>query len=245
MTIEGGKTGTMGTNERPLLIIGASDQGEVVLDILRARAESAVEVLGFLDCDEAGGYVGQQVGSLPVLATLGQVAHYRDRIAGAIPAVGSAEVRERIAAELARHSIPMISAVHPTAILASGVEVSAGSVVGAGAILGVGVRVGRAAIVNTGAIVEHHGRIGDFAHVAPGARLAGGVRVGERAWVGLGACILEDRIVGADAEVGAGAVVTRDVAPGVTVTGVPARPLVRRDRDAELERGTDPETEMA
>jgi len=49
--------------------------------------------------------------------------------------------------------------------------------------------------------------------------------VGEGASIGSGATILGGVTVGAGALVGAGAVVTRDVAPGVTVVGNPARPL--------------------
>lgn len=43
--------------------------------------------------------------------------------------------------------------------------------------------------------------------------------------IGSGAIILPGVRIGAGAEIGAGAVVTRDVAPGVTVVGVPAVPL--------------------
>jgi acetyltransferase-like isoleucine patch superfamily enzyme len=48
-------------------------------------------------------------------------------------------------------------------------------------------------------------------------------RVGRGASIGSGAAILCGVTIGADALVGAGAVVTRDVAPGETVAGVPAR----------------------
>lgn len=43
--------------------------------------------------------------------------------------------------------------------------------------------------------------------------------------IGAGAVILAGVRIGAGALVGAGAVVTRDVAPGVTVVGNPARPM--------------------
>ena len=49
-----------------------------------------------------------------------------------------------------------------------------------------------------------------------------------RASLGSGAVILGGVRIGAGALVGAGAVVTRDVAPGETVAGVPARVLGRR-----------------
>jgi len=60
-------------------------------------------------------------------------------------------------------------------------------------------------------------------------------RVGRGASIGSGATILCGVTIGEGAMVGAGAVVTRDVAPGATVAGVPARVLLRRpgkERDA-------------
>lgn len=50
------------------------------------------------------------------------------------------------------------------------------------------------------------------------------VRVGRNVWIGSGAIILPGVTIGDDAIVGAGSVVTRDVAPGATVAGNPARP---------------------
>lgn len=48
--------------------------------------------------------------------------------------------------------------------------------------------------------------------------------------IGSGAIVLAGVRIGAGALVGAGAVVTRDVAPGETVAGVPARALARETR---------------
>lgn len=49
--------------------------------------------------------------------------------------------------------------------------------------------------------------------------------VGDRVFLGAGAKVIGAITIGDDAVVGANAVVTRDVAPGVTVVGVPARPI--------------------
>jgi len=53
----------------------------------------------------------------------------------------------------------------------------------------------------------------------------GEVRIGERAMVGAGAVILPGVEIGANASVAANSLVTRDVPPGATVAGVPAREM--------------------
>ncbi len=54
-----------------------------------------------------------------------------------------------------------------------------------------------------------------------------GPRIEDGAMIGANATLLPRVVIGVRAVVGAGAVVTRDVAPGVTVMGVPARPTTR------------------
>jgi acetyltransferase-like isoleucine patch superfamily enzyme len=56
--------------------------------------------------------------------------------------------------------------------------------------------------------------------------------LGKRVYVGTGAVIkngtpTQPIVIGDDAVIGAGACVTKSVAPGLTVVGVPARPIQR------------------
>ena len=55
--------------------------------------------------------------------------------------------------------------------------------------------------------------------------MGGEVVIEEGALVGIGAIVVPRTTIGAWATVGAGAVVIKPVPPGVTVVGVPARPL--------------------
>jgi maltose O-acetyltransferase len=56
------------------------------------------------------------------------------------------------------------------------------------------------------------------------------IRIGRNVWIGGGAIVLPGVTIGDDAIVGAGSVVTRDVPPGTTVAGNPARRLDARAR---------------
>ena len=51
------------------------------------------------------------------------------------------------------------------------------------------------------------------------------IAIGANVWIGGAALILPGVTIGDDAIIGAGAVVTRDVRPGATVVGNPARPV--------------------
>ena len=117
--------------------------------------------------------------------------------------------------------------VHPSAILLGGARVGAGSQVCAAAVIGVDAAIAADVIVNTAASIDHDGAIADHVFIGPGARLAGRVSVETGAHIGIGAVVREGCTIGAWAYVAAGAVVVHDVADGVRVAGVPARPMER------------------
>lgn len=94
------------------------------------------------------------------------------------------------------------------------------------------IRIGNHFHCNIGSYVEHDCVIGDYVTFAPGVKCNGNVHIGDGAYIGSGAIIKQGTpakplVIGAGATVGMGAVVTKDVAPGTTVIGNPARPLVK------------------
>jgi maltose O-acetyltransferase len=110
---------------------------------------------------------------------------------------------------------------------------------------GYNIRLGRETFVNFGCVFldvapivfGDHCQIGPGVHIYaadhprdPGLRRRGyesarAVRIGSNVWLGGGAIILPGLSIGDDAIVGAGSVVTRDVPPGATVAGNPAKIL--------------------
>lgn len=118
--------------------------------------------------------------------------------------------------------------VAPSAILENHVQIGRGVHVLSGALIAAGASLGHNVLVNHRVIVEHDCRIGNHVHLASGSILCGGVVVGDRALIGAGSVVLPGIDVGAGAIIGAGATVTKDVPPGKTYIGNPARQLERK-----------------
>lgn len=141
-------------------------------------------------------------------------------------AIGGARGANRLAIQLkleAQGCVPL-TVIHHRAFVAADAKLGKGAQVLAMSAVCANARLGDAVIVNTSASVDHDCVLHDGVHVGPGARLAGEVEVGANAFIGTGAVVLPRLSIGAGATVGAGAVVTRNVAPGTTVVGNPARP---------------------
>lgn len=142
-------------------------------------------------------------------------------------AIGGNRGNERLTVQqwLQKQGMQPLTVVHPRAFVADDAEVGLGSQILAMSAVCTNVKLGDAVIVNTSASVDHDCVIGSGVHIGPGAHLAGEVHVEEHSFIGIGAVILPRLRIGHDAIIGAGAVVTRDVSPGQTVAGNPAKPL--------------------
>ena len=135
------------------------------------------------------------------------------------------EPRRRLFESALAQGLTPLTVVHRSAVCSSSAEIGKGTVILAGAIVGPRAVLRQNVLVNSGAIVEHDCDIGDHVHIAPGAVVASTVRVGTAAHIGAGSTIRQCLTIGAASVVGMGAVVIKDVQPGETVVGVPARSI--------------------
>lgn len=90
-------------------------------------------------------------------------------------------------------------------------------------------RIGRYARIDNLVHIAHNVYVGDRAVIIAHAMIGGSAHIGNDVWIAPSACIRNGITVGDKAVVGLAANVVKDVPPGVTVMGNPARP---RDGEA-------------
>ncbi len=211
-----------------LLLFGAGGFGREVANWCQRASWDGCgfELLGLIDDYLAGGTAnGDPVYSL---------ADAADRFPGAyvLATVGNPQLRERLMGKaLESGLVPTPPLIHPTADWdPETVGLGEGVVICAGSILTVNIAVAAHAQINLDCTVGHDATIGRYCTLSPGTHISGNVILEERVFMGTGTVTVNGIpgtpiVLGADAVVGAGAVVTKNLESGVTVVGVPARPL--------------------
>lgn len=205
----------------PVIVIGGGGHAKVLISTLLLLKR---KILGYVDVNS----------SLPALlgvmnlgddSVLLQHSPRGVRLMNGVGSGCSTQLHQSVFEKFAEKGYIFETVVHPTAFVASDVEIEDGAQVMAAAVVQTGVRLGRNVIVNTSASVDHDCLIESHAHIAPGVTLSGGVRVGLGSHIGAGSCVIQGIAIGCRSIVGAGAVVIHDVPEGVTVAGVPAAVL--------------------
>jgi sugar O-acyltransferase (sialic acid O-acetyltransferase NeuD family) len=206
---------------RAVMVVGAGGHAKVVIGTLHACGFRVETVL-----DDDPSKLGASLLGIGVSGPTDRLAEGLGL--PAVLAVGNNRRRSSLAGRFT--GVEWVTAVHPSAVVHPSVQLGAGTVVFAGAVVQPDTHIGRHAIINTAASVDHDCTLGDFVHVAPGTHLAGDVRVGDGTLLGIGCAVMPGVRIGCWATIGAGSAVVRNVGDGLTVAGVPAAALTRKER---------------
>ena len=209
-------------------IYGAGGCGRGILPLAREQ------LTGKADCDLVfvdDGCAGTSINDHRVLSFDDFVsAEATERHVGL--AVADSRLRAKLAERCRAARVEFFSVWAPNAVRMDDVEIGEGALISPFVTLTSNIRIGAHFQANLYSYVEHDCVIGDYVTFAPRVACNGNVQIGDHAYIGAGAVLRQGRSgeplrVGEGAVVGMGAVVTKDVAPGTTVVGVPARPIQR------------------
>jgi sugar O-acyltransferase (sialic acid O-acetyltransferase NeuD family) len=186
------------------------------------------QVLCFVDDNEA--VSGTTLNNIPVMTL--EMARDQYPHARIVGGVGNPRTRQHTMERASKAGFEFETIIHPRVECSEWVEFGLGTVICAGNILTTNIVIGRHVQINLDCTIGHDVVMGDFSTLAPGVHISGNVHLGQRVYVGTGAVIINGTsdnpiIIGDDAVIGAAACVTKSVQPGLTVVGVPAKPLRR------------------
>lgn len=211
-------------------IYGASGFGREVMPVARRMLEASggrSHELVFVDDKPPGETLnGHRVLSYEAFITMPATKKF------VCIAVANSLVRERISNRC------LADGVQPFSVFAGNVELGDENAFSEGIVLCPFVtitsntKIGKYFHANLYSYVAHDCVIGDYVTFAPGVKCNGNVVIEDHAYIGTGAVLRqggvgEPLVIGRGAIVGMGAVVTKNVLPETTVTGVPARLLVK------------------
>lgn len=211
-----------------VIILGAGEQGRVVLNILKYDKE--FQIIGFIDVCDNPQIWGTYVKKIEILGGLSLLPElYQKKTEGCIVAFGDNKRRVELANQAKKIGYSLINAIHPSAVISKCATLGEGIVICPNVSINPDVNIGNNVIINTGTIVEHDCIIEEGVHIAPGVHLAGGVKVKVNAFVGIGATVIDDLTIGENSIIGAGTVIIKNVPDNVTVVGVPGRVVKKNE----------------
>lgn len=210
-------------------VYGASGFGREVMPlVIRELGNSSFDTR-FVFIDDAP--TSESLNGYPVLTYAQFLATDADT-RQVVLAIANSVVREKLVSRCASDGVQILSISADNVVVLDEVEVGEGAILCHFVQLTSNIRIGRQFHANIYSYVAHDCVIGDYVTFAPGVRCNGNIHIHDHAYIGTGAIIkqgTQDKplVIGKGAVVGMGAVVTKDVPPGVTVVGNPARPLVK------------------
>jgi acetyltransferase-like isoleucine patch superfamily enzyme len=224
------------SNQRPELvnnveriaIIGAGTGAAIAYDILAKDCSKRIVQL-YDDNLKGLAFLG-----IPVVDDIdvnGIISSYRKgEFDSVLVTLGSnIELKDKIFKELKSANIKFTNAIHPSAVVAMGVEFGVGNIVAANVVFGAFASVGDNNIFSSNCVIEHHNRIGSSNAFGPNVVTSGSVNIGSKILFATGIFIEPYISIGDSSIVSSGSIITRNVKDNVIVKTMISSKIVTRD----------------
>lgn len=208
-------------------IYGASGFGrEVLPNVRRSRAGDGARLV-FID----DGLSQESINGYPVF-DFSRFLQEPESEKAVVITIADSRIRAAIEQKVQSRGIGFHDVCSDNNVLYDALEIGPGVILQPFVTITSNVKIGRQFQANIYSYIGHDCVIGDYVTFAPAVKCHGNVHIEDHAYIGAGAILRQGTpdkplVIGAGATVGMGAVVTRSVAPGETVVGNPARPMVR------------------
>lgn len=208
-----------------LIIVGAGGFAREVFAWARDVQERSQEwtIHGFLDDNLTAldGYNYQ----IPILDT---IKNYQpqENDCFVMGIAAPTKIKIDIANFLLNRGADFIELIHPTVIIGNNVQFGKGCIVCPNAAFSCDIVIGNFVTINAFAGIGHDVTIGDGTTLNSFVNINGHCRIGEGVEFGSHAATIPGISIGDFAKIGAGSVVVKNVKPGTTVMGVPAKRLI-------------------
>ena len=142
-----------------------------------------------------------------------------------VSGLGNVEYKERYVSMILERGGEFVNLIHPSVVIYKNAEIGKGVTINAFAVIGNDIKVGDFVTIQGYSVLAHDVTVGDWTHITAFSFLGGFTKVGKRVTIYLGSKIIDRRVIGDGATIGTGSVVIRNVKPGTTVFGNPAREI--------------------
>lgn len=198
---------------KKLIIIGASEPGHEILDILKTGThQSDLAFYSFYDDKMKGDRILNNI---------------TEELHGLyfISSIGNVGAREQLFMRFVQNQIIPVSVISSAAWIAPSAQVADGVLIYPFCSISSHVQISENVLINFHTSVSHGVHIGANSNLCPGTRIAGNVRLGKNVYVGIGSVIKEKITICDNVLIGANSTVLYDIdEPGIYV-GSPCRLL--------------------